>query len=501
MQISSFTVRPSGGYGRFNKAPLAGGLAWKATSSFPGPMSARFNSTSSAASDASAASENLSDQAGSISNLSLDDINSIPEHIGYLKDLGLDFGWGPTSLIEYIIEHLHMWTGMPWWASIVATGLLIRAALVYPMLGASDTATKIQNLKHLSTPIRMRMLQHQAAGNSMELAKAKAEMSKLHQANGVDTKKAFIPFIQIPLGFGCYRLIKGMAALPVPGLAAESVAWLQDLTVADPYYILPTLSAGMMYLTFKVSFTHNKYSSRLAARSTLISFFSKQQKGGEAGMNEFQNSSFGKAMLFGLPAFSFAFMAWFPSALQLYFASTGLFALCQSHVLRNEQIRKSLGLAIPNKEQPPSNPLTAEGASKGLRLLQEAIEAEKAKMAEQQKQNPSAPVPDISFIDRMLNNIKESKDNIQREATEKMNEMRGETPGQNADGTPAEPPRLNEKDRKLAADYERRRKEEEDWKRDERNHARREAHMRALEAQREKARVSWEKNASQFKQR
>lgn len=220
-------------------------------------MSARFNSTSSAASDASATSENLADPAGNISDLSLDDINSIPEHIGYLKDLGLDFGWGPTSVIEYIIEHLHMWTGMPWWASIIATGLLVRAALVYPMLGASDTATRIQNLKHVSTPIRMRMMQNQAAGNSMELAKAKAELQKLHNDNGVDTKKAFIPFIQLPLGFGCYRLIKGMAGLPVPGLAAESVGWLQDLTVADPYFILPALGAGMMYLTLKVSFAHN----------------------------------------------------------------------------------------------------------------------------------------------------------------------------------------------------------------------------------------------------
>ena len=257
LQISSFTVRPSGGYGRFNKTPLAGGLAWKATYSFPGPMSARFNSTSSAASDASATSENLADPAGKISDLSLDDINSIPEHIGYLKDLGLDFGLGPTSLIEYVIEHLHMWTGMPWWASIIATGLLIRLALAYPMLGASDTATKIQNLKHVAAPIQRKKLQYQAAGNSMESAKAKAELDKLYKDNGVDARKAFIPFIQIPFGFGCYRLIKGMAALPVPGLAAESVVWLQDLTVADPYFILPALAAGMMYLTFKVSLAHN----------------------------------------------------------------------------------------------------------------------------------------------------------------------------------------------------------------------------------------------------
>lgn len=224
-------------------------------------MAARFNSTSSTASVASGAtaSEGTADQAaqteaGDISGLSLSEIESIPEHIGYLKQLGLDYGWGPSSIVEWIIEHIHMWTGLPWWASIVGTGLLVRLALLYPMLGAADTSTKIQNVKHLVNPLRMKMLQTNAAGNMVEATKIRAEINKLHHDNGIKPMKAFVPFLQIPLGVGCYRVVSGMTSLPVPGLAAETAGWLRDLTVADPFFILPTLSASFMYLTFRVGF-------------------------------------------------------------------------------------------------------------------------------------------------------------------------------------------------------------------------------------------------------
>lgn len=229
-------------------------------------------------------------------------------------------------------------------------------------------------------------------------------------------------------------------------------------------------------------------------------------------MNEMQKTSFGKAMLYGLPAMSFCFVAFFPSALQLYFASTGLFALAQSNLLRNDSFRKWANIALPDRSLPSENPfagLDRSTQSRGLRMLQEAVQAETAKLHEQSKQRNSsssslaqaqsgsdAVQQQISFIDRMINSFKENKDNFQREASDKMKELKGDAPETNADGSAAEKPRLSEKDLKLAADYERRRKEEDEWKREERNHARREAHMKVLEAQRRKARASWDKNVA-----
>lgn len=227
-------------------------------------------------------------------------------------------------------------------------------------------------------------------------------------------------------------------------------------------------------------------------------------------MNEMQKTSFGKAMLYGLPALSFCFVAFFPSALQLYFASTGLFALAQSNLLRSDGFRKWANIALPDRSLPSENPfadLDRSTQSRGLRMLQEAVQAETAKLQEQSKQaKQSASDSDsdsdsikqqISFVDRMINSFKQQKDSIQREASDKMKELKGDAPETNADGSPAEKPRLSEKDLKLAADYERRRKEEDEWKREERNHARRDAHMKVLEAQRRKARASWEKNVGQ----
>lgn len=245
---------------------MSGNLSWKPASPAPRLIPARFNSTSSAASASSApaaaattAGDNAAGaasqaEATDVSDLSALDITQLPEKVGYLKDLGLDYGWGPSALIEWIIEHIHIWTGLPWWASIVGTGLLIRLALLKPMMGASDTAAKIQNLKHITNPLRLSMMHHARSQNTLELMKARAELQALHDKHGIKPWKSFIPMAQIPLGYGCFRVVRGMAALPVPGLASESVAWLKDLTVSDPYFILPAATAGFMYLSFRVRF-------------------------------------------------------------------------------------------------------------------------------------------------------------------------------------------------------------------------------------------------------
>ncbi|PKX96654.1 membrane insertase OXA1 [Aspergillus novofumigatus IBT 16806] len=468
--ISSFRPQSSGFPVRYGgpTQTLSGKISWKPAASIPGVMSARFNSTSSAT-DATA-SEHLSDAptdmgVPDLSDLSAADLSSIPENIGYLKDLGLDYGWGPSSIIQFFIEHIHMWGGLPWWASIVGTGLLLRLALLYPTLGAVDTSTKMLNIKPVTEPLRQQMIMRGKDGNQIEMLKLRAEIQKIHQEQGIVAWKSFIPMLQIPFGFGCYRVVKGMAALPVPGLAMESVAWLKDLTVADPYFILPAASSLFMYLSIR--------------------------KGGENGVNQLQGTTLGRLLMFGLPALSFLFMGFFPSALQLYFVTTGLFGLGQAYLLGSDTFRKSMNIALPVRQpkngQSPGHDDSQQ--SRSIRTLREHLEAERAKMIQEEHKSPDSV--EISFIDRALNNLKEAKENIKRETTEKLDAVRGQAPVKNADGTVAEPPRLGEKDLKLAADYERRRKEEEDWKREERNHARREAHLKALELEREKARSAF----------
>ncbi|PWY86410.1 hypothetical protein BO94DRAFT_585993 [Aspergillus sclerotioniger CBS 115572] len=469
LQMSSFrsqALRTATPYGQASKI-LAGTRSWRPAAAIAGVAVARFNSTSApstttfptAESDPSALKPSDSFELD-VSDLSAVDINAIPEQIGYLKQLGLDFGWGTSSIVEWLIEHFHVAAGLPWWGGIVATGIFIRLALLGPMLSAVDASTRLNNIKHLTGPVRKEMMMAHKRNDTVESTKKRAELSRLHSSHGVAPWKAMIPMAQIPLGFGCYRVVNNMCGLPVPGLATESVAWLQDLTVADPYFILPIVSAVCMHLTLK--------------------------KGGDTGTSPLADSSLKNAVFFGLPLLSFAFMASFSAALQLYFTTTGVFALGQTYLVSSPSFRKMVGITQVDPNAP--NYDLVGTIKNDLRMIDEEYKARVAKLAAEIE---AAERQRLSFIDRTIGDVKESGLQMKKEMQEKIEEYRGTGPATNADGSVAGPPRLSEKDRKLADDYERRRQEEEEWRREERNHARREAHQRAMAQQRQKAQESF----------
>lgn len=234
------------------KSAISGNASWRIAPAVAGPAAIRFNSTTSSPTPPEITPE--ASTTDSLSNLTdIHDITTIPERIGYLKELGLDYGWGPSAFMEYLIEHVHIYSGMPWWASIVAVSVLSRAILFKPVMDASENAARMTNVKHKLDPLRTRMVALTREGKQQEAQMTKAEMSQIHKEEGIKWWTSVIPMLQMPLGYGCFRTVRGMTSLPVPGIASESVGWLNDLTVADPTFILPAAAAGMLVLTLKVS--------------------------------------------------------------------------------------------------------------------------------------------------------------------------------------------------------------------------------------------------------
>ncbi|KAL4801612.1 60Kd inner membrane protein-domain-containing protein [Aspergillus unguis] len=446
---------------------LGGKTAWKASGPSIALPAVRFNSTSTSTSTPPLTDGQITPElTPDISDVSLADF---PERIGYLKDIGLDFGWGPSAMAEFMIEHIHIWSGLPWLGSIVAAGILFRAAMLPMFMRASDTSARLQNNQHILTPLRQKMMMAAQAGKQMESQVIRAEMSKKNAELGIKPSRVFLPMlVQVPIGFGCYRVISNMASLPVPALAEEKYAWLTDLTVADPTYALPLLASTVLYLSLR--------------------------KGGEVGAAQPNMESIRKAINYGMPVISFMFVMSFPAALQVYFLTTGIFGLAQAYMLNSHAFRRSIGVEIARKPDPAklSGGGDAPDNGRALRMITEQIEQERAKIAESHKAAgaPAGTEQQLSFIDRALNNIKETKSNISKEASAKIQEMSGKGQKKNPDGTVVEQ-RLSDKDRKLAEDYEKRRREEEEWKREERNHARRQAYLRELEREREKAKSAF----------
>ena len=189
---------------------------------------------------------------------SLDDITSsvpppVHEHIGFLKELGLDYGWGPTAMVEWLLEHVHVYTGTPWWATIGLSLLILRAALLKLYIDAADAAARNQVIKPHVDPL---MERYKAAAGTRDVAgmrKITTEIRSLRKSAGIKYWKISMPLIQIPLGYGAFRLMRGMANLPVPGLETGGLLWMQDLTLSDPYFILPLATGALYFFSFKVN--------------------------------------------------------------------------------------------------------------------------------------------------------------------------------------------------------------------------------------------------------
>jgi YidC/Oxa1 family membrane protein insertase len=196
-------------------------------------------------------------------DLASSSLNNIPEQIGYLKAMGLDYGHGPTGMMEWVLEHVHVLAGTPWWASIALTALIVRLALLYPNFMGTDNAARMAIVAPLAKPLMEKMKDASRLGDTAETMRIRAELQMMNKRAGVKYWKALVPLLQAPIGFGTFFLLRGMANLPVPGLETGGTLWFSNLTVPDPFFLLPLATAGVLHMVIRVSICLLPDSSKL----------------------------------------------------------------------------------------------------------------------------------------------------------------------------------------------------------------------------------------------
>ncbi|GME36630.1 Homodimeric type [Neofusicoccum parvum] len=250
----------------------------------------------------------------------------MPEQIGYLKAIGLDYGWGPTACIEWLLEHIHIWMGIPWWAAIVVTAVAVRASLFPLFATTSDVTARQQALKDITDPLNKKMNEARIAGSTDLMMQARAELMAVYKQAGINAWKAFYaPVTQAVTGYCSWKLLRAMAALPVPGLETGGFLWLKDLTVADPFFIMPIAFGALIHLVSKA--------------------------GGETGAMKQLSSLQRKFLLYILPSVAVIFTIAQPAAVQLSFFTASSLGMLQARILRSTAVRELLGLA-PFVDQP-----------------------------------------------------------------------------------------------------------------------------------------------------
>jgi len=249
-------------YTRYQFSPIAplirNGIGVRFASSAPGAAVPITNATTASTSPFEAASPEASMPSDYVTSLdsatefSSESLYNIPEHIGYLKSLGLDYGYGPTAGIEWVLEHVHILTGTPWWLSIALTAILVRMVLFKPYINAAENASRMAKIMPITKPIQQRMMAAQRAGDMDAVMACRSELNSINKRAGISLSKSFVPMVQVFAGYGTFVLLRAMSRLPVPGLETGGILWFHNLAVPDPLLILPIATAGVLHWVLRV---------------------------------------------------------------------------------------------------------------------------------------------------------------------------------------------------------------------------------------------------------
>ena len=146
--------------------------------------------------------------------------------------------FGPlTDLISDVLESFHS-LGAPWWLSIILLTVLVRAVLFPLTIRQVKNMRAMQDLKPEMDSIR--------AKYKDDRRKQQEATMELYKERRVNPLAGFLPvLVQIPVFITMYHVIRNHEET-FPSFASGGLLWFADLTRADPYFILPVLSASIL---------------------------------------------------------------------------------------------------------------------------------------------------------------------------------------------------------------------------------------------------------------
>ena len=181
------------------------------------------------------------------------DPTQLIDHPGQLAELGLDYGYGITTMFEKLLETIYLQTGWGWAGTIMASTVVVRSGMFVFQALSSDKMATMAALRPVTGPLQEQLNAAIASGD-----KQKADLLRMKQAaimkpyvSGMGAMAAFMG-VQAVVGFCAFRCLRAMGELPVPGMVNDGFLWFSDLSSRDPYFLLPAATTAIMYKLFKV---------------------------------------------------------------------------------------------------------------------------------------------------------------------------------------------------------------------------------------------------------
>jgi len=133
------------------------------------------------------------------------------------------------NLLGATLTTFHGW-GAPWWLAIIMLTVVVRTLLFPLTVRQVKNMRRMQELKPDMDEIRARYKD--------DPQKQQQEMMKLYGERKVNPLGGCLPLVvQLPIFIALYYTIKQFEHLE--SFRTGGLLWFQDLTIADPFFILP----------------------------------------------------------------------------------------------------------------------------------------------------------------------------------------------------------------------------------------------------------------------
>ncbi len=232
----------------------------------------------------------------------------------------MNFGWKLLRPISKLILKLlkFIYSLIPNYGIAIIILSIIIKFIFYPLTHKSFTsAQKMQQVQPL-----LKGLQAQYKGNPQKLQK---ETMKLYKEHGVSPLGGCLPLlIQFPFLFALYPVLQSTIELRHTGF----IFWLKDLSIPDPYYILPILMGITMF-----------FQQKLMSQKPSPNMDEKQ-------LAQLKTQKF---MMYGMPIFFVFIFKSLPAGLVLYWFTYNILSVLEQLSIRKKTQALSKEIIVNKK--------------------------------------------------------------------------------------------------------------------------------------------------------
>lgn len=170
------------------------------------------------------------------------DIRLLAQVSPYL-DLTVDYSflWWIAKPLFYALDTIHSFVGN-WGVAIILLTFLIKLLFFYPSAASYRSMAKMRKLQPKMADLKERF--------GEDRQKFSAEVMKLYRQEKVNPLGGCLPIlIQMPVFIALYWVLMESVELR----HAPFILWIQDLSVKDPYYVLPLIMGASMWFQQKLN--------------------------------------------------------------------------------------------------------------------------------------------------------------------------------------------------------------------------------------------------------